>query len=506
MFIRRKSTKSGSVSVQIISKQTGKYKVIKSIGCGKSESEIKELEQRAQSTINDLMFRAQLNFNINEENLYFDTLLSGLDSLYLAGPEMLLGSIFDRIGLNSIPDQLFRYLVISRICYPASKLKTVDYLYRYKGIIIDVNKIYRYLDKLNSCQKERIQQICYEHTLKSSNNSIKLVFYDVTTLYFETDKQDDFRISGFSKEGKHSNPQIILGLLISSNGDPLSYEIHEGNKYEGHTLLPILEAFSNKYKLGKLIVVADSGLLSETNITLLQERGYEYILGSRIKNEKQEIIDKILSLNLSSGQTSEIIKSNGNRIIISYSDKRARKDEINRNKGIEKLKKKIGSGKLTKSNINNKGYNKFLKMDGQVNIELDISKIESDAAWDGLKGYITNTNLSIDEILEQYGNLWKIEKAFRIVKTDLKIRPIYHRLRKRIEAHICIAFCAYKIYKELDRLLKENSIPFSCEKAIEIANTIFNIKLKSPFTNNTIEKTIIKNEEQNILAEFIKSL
>lgn len=130
------------------------------------------------------------------------------------------------------------------------------------------------------------------------------------------------------------------------------------------------------------------------------------------------------------------------------------KDAANRKRGLEKLEKNITKGKLTKQHINYRGYNKYLKLEGDVNISIDKEKYKADARWDGLKGYATNTLLTQEEIIENYNHLWQIEKAFRISKTDLRIRPIFHRLKGRIEAHICIAFCSYKIYKELERQLK----------------------------------------------------
>jgi transposase len=141
-------------------------------------------------------------------------------------------------------------------------------------------------------------------------------------------------------------------------------------------------------------------------------------------------------------------------------------------------------------------------MKGDVEIKIDMGKYEQDGKWDGIKGYLTNTKLSKDEVIENYSHLWKIEKAFRISKNDLKIRPIYHRLQPRIEAHICIAFVAYKIYKELERQLKEKRSTLSPEKAINIAKTIYTIKLETSATKELIEKTIILNDEQRNLAQL----
>lgn len=207
-------------------------------------------------------------------NLFFN----GIRKLSLVGPELLLGKLFDEIGFNSIKDELFRHLVLTRLCYPVSKLKTTDYLFKYKGVSIDVESVYRYMDKLNKKQKEQIQKISYDHTLKVLNNKMSIVFYDVTTLYFETEQEDELRRTGFSKDGKHQQPQIFLGLLVSTGGYPLAYEMFEGKKFEGHTMLPVIEAFKAKYELKKMVVIADAGLMSNDNIAELQSKNYEYIL------------------------------------------------------------------------------------------------------------------------------------------------------------------------------------------------------------------------------------
>ena len=498
MFVRKKVNKSGSISVQVISKIKGKSKLIKTIGSSKDEDTIKEFVCKAKEFINTYKGQQQLNFanNISSIKTTFNKITKHIE----IGTELLLGDIYNNIGFNQLQDEIFKNLVFARLVYPVSKLKTSDYLTKYKDIDIPVQQIYRYLDKLYKEQKEQIQQISYKHTLKVLKGKISVVFYDVTTLYFQIDDEDDLRKRGFSKEGKHQNPQILLGLLVSVDGYPLAYEIFEGNKFEGHTMLPVIDRFKDKYNIDKLIIIADSGLLSSQNITELQEKGYEFILGARIKNEKQDIKDKILSLNLKNGESQIIEKENGLKIIISYSEKRARKDKNNRERGLKRLQKQLKSGKLTKSHINNRGYNKYLKMEGDIDIKIDMEKFNQDAEWDGLKGYITNTDLTKDQIIENYGHLWKIEKAFRISKHDLKIRPIYHQLQRRIEAHITINFVAYKIYKELERLLKEKKADISPEKAIDIAKTIYQITA----TDNgmTIKYNLILTDEQKYLALF----
>lgn len=502
MFVRQKKNKSGLISVQVIDKSGGKYKVIKTIGSSAVPEEVECLISKGKQWILHYTGTQELSFTNYKEQT--EQALQGVEQLTIAGVEFLLGKIFDEIGFSQIGDELFRQLVLTRLCYPVSKLKTTDWLSKYQFMNVDVERIYRYLDKLHNKQKDLVQDISYTHTLKLLEGKIQIVFYDVTTIYFEAESEDELRKTGFSKDGKHRNPQIVLGLLVGMEGYPLAYDIFEGNKFEGHTMLPVIEHFKKKYKLEKLVVIADAGLLSRQNIELLEEKRYEYILGAKIKTERGPVKEQILSLNLKNGETALIQKSKNTKLIISYSQARAKKDAHNRQRGLDKLIKQIKSGKLTKANINNRGYNKFIEMDGRVSVSLNTDKIEVDKKWDGLKGYFTNTSLNENEIIANYKQLWLIEKAFRVTKTDLRIRPIYHRLQRRIEAHICIAFVAYKVYKELERQLKEKQSSLSPEKAIDIAKTIFSITIVHPISKDIIKKTLIITDEQRLLAKLFE--
>ena len=500
MYIRKKSNPSGIISVQVISKIKGKYKMLKTIGSSSDPSEVSALVSEGEKWIKSRI--KQIEFDFTDERTKAEQLLESIEQISVVGTELLLGKIFNEIGFGEIPDILFRKLVIARLTFPTSKLKTTDLLSKYHFYSIDVQEVYRYLDKLHNRQKEKVQQISYDHSRKILGGEISIVFYDVTTLYFEIDKEDELRKTGFSKEGKHQNPQILLGLLVSVDGYPLAYEIFEGNKFEGHTMLPVIESFKTKYGLDKLVIIADSGLLSGENIKELDNRGYEFILGARIKSESEDMKARIAALGLTDGKSAVIKKNDKHRLIVNYSQTRAKKDKYNRQRGLKKLEKKILSGKLTKANINNRGYNKYLKLEGEIKVSIDTDKFIIDGKWDGIKGYLTNTQLTKEEIIENYGHLWKIEKAFRISKNDLRIRPIYHRIRRRIEAHICIAFVAYKVYKELERQLKLKKSGISPEKAIEIAKTIYSVKIVTPNEKHTLSKTILVTDEQKYLAKL----
>ncbi len=502
MFIRKKKNASGSTSIVILEKRGRSNGIIKIIGTSSDAVELEHLYKKAQKDIERLQQSIVLPFDLAAELAFADSFTNCIESFSLVGPELLLGKLFNEIGFNAITEELFRHLVITRLVYPASKLKTVDYLLKYQGVQLSVYSIYRYLDKLQNQQIEQVKSISLKHTLQLLGNQMSIVFYDVTTLYFESKEEDEFKRMGFSKDGKHQQPQIVLGLLVSQGGYPLDYDVFEGDKYEGDTLIPIIEHFVSKHKVQQLIVVADAGLLSQKNISLLTQKQYQYILGARIKNESEAITKQILALQLQDGQSASINREDGTKLVVSYTKARAINDYNNRQRGLEKLEKKIKSGRLTKQHINNKGYNKYLKIEGQASISIDKEKYSDDKKWDGLKGYRTNTHLSKEEVMVQYHQLWQIEKAFRISKHDLQIRPVYHQLKRRIEAHICIAFAACKIYKELERQLKEKKPEQSPEQAIDILKTIYSVEFETPYSTNKYKRLILKNLEQKELVSL----
>ena len=417
----------------------------------------------------------------------------------------------------SLRPLLFKSLVISRLLYPGSKLYLIDYLFYFKKIEIEKDKVYRFLDKLYSNEIKSIVEDCvYNHTLKIIDNNLIVSFYDVTTLHFESESEDDLRKIGFSKEGKLNRPQIQLGLLTTIEGYPLAYEIYEGNKFEGHTLIQTLKEFEKRFSLTtKPIIVADRGMMNNCNLIELNNSGYKYIIGARVKSLKEEIKNQISNLVfITESDTKEISLDDTlickekkqiklkqaikQRLVLSYSLKRAKKDKYLRNKALERLKAKINnSNNITKSDLKLSPYAKFINLDKVCNLEFNIDekKIIQDEKLDGIKGYITNDfSLPHPEIINHYTNLWHIEKAFRISKTDLKIRPIFHRLEERIKAHILISFVSYAIYMEFERKLKLNNIrlPFSRKILRDLIKHIFAIK----FNNKTIPLNLLDIQQQ----------
>ena len=509
MFVRKKANRSGSISVVVVDKSGGKFKEVHKVGVASDASDvealivlgnkwIREYEERIHPTID---FDGEKEKRRLEQSTLIDEYFGRIENVQLNGCELILDRVFDLVGFGRIEDKVFRQLVCSRLSFPASKAATVEYLKNHFDDDVDLSKIYRYLDKLNDRHKSLVQDISVRHTIEVLGGHIGVMFYDVTTLYFEIDREDELRKTGFSKEGRHSNPQIIFGLLVSLDGYPLAYCIHEGNKYEGHTMLPVINEFVRKYDLDGFIVVADSGLMTKANIAELERMGYKYIIGARIKNEPEEVKRQILSLPKVSGQMHEIDKGGGRRLLVGYSDDRAGKDAHNRSKGVKRLEKKFHSGRLTKENINRRGYNKFLDMVGETKVELNRERIWLDAQWDGLKGYLTNTDIPTGDIFTAYHNLWNVEKAFRIAKSKIEIRPMFHFTRRRIEAHLCICFVALKIYKELERLLKRANIGMSVDKVLNMAKTVTTITIKMP-DGQKVTRTMPMRRHQRIAPLF----
>ena len=487
LHIREKENSSGSISVQIIDRTHRQYKVIETIGSSKSIADIELYLDIAKTRLKELsrqLYPTLFDEEIEEKLEFID--LANRD-LIPVGDELIYGKLFHQIGCNNIKLNtkhltFFKELVISRILYPGSKLYLIDYLAYFKKKHIDKNKIYRFLDTLYKEDiKDSIEECIFNHTKKIMNDTIAITFYDVTTLYFESESEDDLRRIGFSKEGKLARPQILLGLFTTLQGYPLSYEVYEGNKYEGHTLIDVLKKFQTKYKLKtKPIVVADRGMLNNANIAFLENNNYKYILAYKIKNVDSSLKEKIANLTFTDDGVihtinidKEIVyKDNedkkqtlkiSQRLILSYSSKRAKKDKKTREKALKKIKTTLNQKNIAKSDLKLSYYAKYLDIDDKCKIKyrLNPDKVSQDERLDGIKGFATNDfTLKADDVISHYQNQYDVERAFRISKTDLRIRPIYHRLENRIKAHILISFVSYAIHKEFERRLKQRDIKF----------------------------------------------
>lgn len=385
------------------------------------------------------------------------------------GIHQCYGRLFDQIGFGATIKnplrrkasvQLLRNIVMARIAKPVSKRSSTQMLEQEYGVSIDLNAVYRMMDYVDDQAIAKTKQFSYNYTKTLLDEKVNIIFYDCTTLYFESFTEDELKQNGYSKDGKFNQSQVLLALMVTQAGLPIGYELYEGSKFEGHTLDNALTQLHGQYKIDKLIFVADAALLSNENIARFQQSKQPFMVGARLKNVSKALTEKILDKTvykelydkdqqLTTEQTTFLdIKTEEHpnlRLIVTYSPKRAAKDKHDREKAIESLKKRIAKSKNPASLLNNFGYKKFVKIEGKATLVTDEAKIADAQKWDGLHGVITNIE-QVDQtpqtLLQHYKGLWQVEETFRISKHDLRMRPVFHWTQKRIKAHIAICFMA----------------------------------------------------------------
>lgn len=501
MFVRVKETpNSPRKSVQIVeSVRKGdkvSQKIVRYVGIAMDEEELEQLKLLAESIKQKLENDGQLTifspeefqkeekakskYVITEKDYQVDVrdleeekrIINGIHDVYgRLFDELGYGNIFKNPARNKSSIQIFKDIVLARIANPVSKMSSVNMLEEDFGISLNLNRVYQMMDKLDDKAEEKANDFTYHNTLKLFNNKIDVIFFDCTTIYFESFTEDELKENGYSKDNKFGQPQVLMALMVTQEGLPIGYRVFNGSKYEGDTLKPALDDLKAKYNLDRVIFVADAGMVKENNLEALEELeklGLEYILGARIKNLPKDLTEQVLDINNYSG-TEEFktaqFNYKGRCLITSYSKKRAKKDAYDRQKGIEKIKKKLQKNKNPKEYLSNYGNKKYLKIEGESSIVLDAEKIEAYSRWDGLHGVITNCkDMSHKDILDQYTNLWEVENAFRVTKHDLKVRPVYHWKPERVRAHLIISFVAYTLVKHLEYRVKLQYIKMSPEK------------------------------------------
>lgn len=350
----------------------------------------------------------------------------------------------------------FLLMLIERVQDPCSKRANYFHQQEYVNLPqISLHHLYRTLDRLSQ-NNELIQQQIYQKGRDLFNSKLDVVFYDVTTFYFESEeeKQDEYRQKGFGKDGKIGNTQILFSMIIDANKNPIGYRIFKGNTFEGDTFAVALEDLKQRYQIDKVIVVADRGMLSSKNVKLTQDKGYEFILGERLKSlpavTKQSLIDITQYKHEwiykdSTGEMCKIkyttIEHGDKTIICTYSEKRAKKDKQDRDEKIEKAEKILKNPSLLK----NKQRRFYIKQTGNNHYQLDQNKILQQEKYDGFLAISTNTTLPVTEVLDNYKHLYKIEHSFRTFKSHLETRPMFHWTDTRIEGHICLCYIAFTL-------------------------------------------------------------
>lgn len=458
-------------SVQVISYINRKTVVVKHIGSVNTRKTLADLKALATEFIKNKSHLINL-FEEKRNSAIIDITKTQLIKTEINFIYEKLSEKYELLGLKEFP-RFLKDISIMRIIEPSSKLEAVELLEDYFGIEYSKTTLHRKLSSINK-YKDQITENIINFAKTEYNFDFKIVFYDVTTLYFESFKNDELRKAGFSKDHKHNQPQILIGLIVSKEGFPVSYQIYEGNKFEGHTMLPSILDLKEKHKVENLTVVADAAMISEANINLLNGNKLNFIVGARLGNINKNLIDQITeNLNQEDLKTTRIKTKYGN-LICQFSKKRYNKDKHE----LEKLKRKAEDQINNPSKIVRR--TKYLKI-SKSTIELNEDLLEKNKKLLGIKGYYTNlTNITDEEIINQYHNLWKIEKAFRISKSDLQIRPVFHFIKTSIEAHILICFIALAISKHL-----ELKTALSIKRLIKNMKRVRDAVLLNQITNET---------------------
>jgi transposase len=359
-------------------------------------------------------------------------------------------------------------MLLERLHEPCSKRQNFLNQSDYLGIKpVELHQLYRSLDYLSQ-YSQLVQDLIYQPARNLFNQELDIVFYDVTTFYFESDVETEgaLRQMGFGKDGKIGNTQILFGLLIDKHKQPIGYRIYKGNTFEGYTFEKALGQLKEQYQIKNIVVVADRGMLNRKNIHLTTENNYEFILGERLKSLPEEVkkyltnIDHYTHLWVYNHQGESIqvryctYKHEGRTIIGTYSEKRARKDKEEREEKLRKAAQLLQQPSLLKK----KAQYYFLTSKDQTNFVLDEEKIKQNQRYDGFLAISTNVeNLEIKEVLDNYRHLYQIEHSFRTFKNHLETRPMFHWTDQRIEGHICLCYIAYTLLIHVqNKLLKSN--------------------------------------------------
>jgi len=385
-------------------------------------------------------------------------------------------AVFYKRDIKYDIESVIKLLLADRLGAPCSKLKTYENQNYYDNHYdVELHNIYKTLNELCSL-KSQIEKHLFEQSKLQSYVNLSAVFFDVTTFHFESVNQDELRNFGYSKNAKFNEVQVVLSLLITEDGIPLGYDLFSGNTYEGHTLSAGIKKLKEQYDIKKVIVVADRGINSGANLHALIADGFEYIVGNRFKNLPKKVQNVVLGTEdyviMNTDSRHDVFKYKiidhekeiridnkieviASKLICTWSSKRAAKDRRDRERLVNKAEYIIKNGDSSKM----RGAKKYLLEDNKSNFSLNVKKVEADAKWDGF--YVIETSdeqLSAEKVLSAYHQLWKIEESFKLYKSHLETRPLYHWTPDRIAGHFVLSYIAFLFERVLEiELRKTNS-------------------------------------------------
>ena len=521
MFVRVKDRPNGKKSIQIVEAYRRADKVsqriIRHVGQAVSDREVEELKKLANSIIIETknnkqpvlpLFAPEDFYASRKRKKPSDDMISMSDlreeQRIIDGVGEVFGKLYSDLGFDSLLsatrkdakwNSILKTCVMARVANPVSKRRTAALLEEDYGIKIDLDDIYTMMDHVANHEDDLKKQVA-SSTLSLFNHKVDVLFFDVTTLYFESIEAGDLKDFGFSKDCKFKEVQVTLALVTTTEGLPITYRVFPGNMYEGHTLLGMVQELKTEYEIENVLLVADRAMFNEDNLKAMEDLKINYIVAARLMNLEKQTKAKILE---DVGYTAAVVAEElhwlrefdykARRLIVSYSSKRAKKDVADRLRLVERLQKKVKDGKIKLTDlISNHGTKKYIKVEKGDAI-INEEKISADSKWDGLHGVITNLEKTpAVEILEKYRGLWQIEEAFRINKHDLKMRPIYHYTTPRIRAHLAICFLAFTLAKQATHRLRLQQRAMSFER---IRNELLHVQSSLVIDRKTKKRYLI---------------
>ena len=497
--LRVTKTASKATAVQVVWYENRRVKIAAHLGSAHSPKELATLKEAGlkwiatHSNPDQLPLFSPAQFALSPRSFSLDQcqfLGVGYSFIYNC-----LSQLFEKFEYTQLKNKLLLNLVLIRIIEPASKLRSLELLKELFGITYAYRGVNRHLSGFSK-RKNVVEDMILTIAKREFGFDFTLVFYDVTTLYFEAFGEDELRKPGFSKDGKGNQPQILIGLVVNQDGFPVAYEIFEGNTFEGQTMIPVIQAFQKRHAIQDLTVVADAGMISLSNVTKLKESQLTYIVGARLANLPIKTIQEISQqLGNRDGATIRLETKIGT-LVCDFKETRYKKDKREMEKQLIRAKALVEKpGKMKRA--------KFVTptKKGEKGFTLNELLIERAESLLGIKGYYTNLKDQDDQtIIQQYHNLWHVEHAFRIAKSDLETRPIYHHKKKTVEAHILICFMALAVCKYME--LKTGQ---STKRIIRALKSVTDAKIRNTLTGETtILQTPIPEEIKKIVDKLTK--
>jgi transposase len=489
--IREVKTGSGKIAIQVYYLHNRKRVIVKHLGTASTNDELNDLRLQAEQFIGALSNQSSL-FPLSNSGAYSYLEQYECSGFYYCFFYETIQGLITQLGIGSLTSSLFKDLITVRILEPASKLRSIELIDTYFGIKHRRQNYYKEAPKW-AFLKNLVLEKVNDFAKREYGFDYTLLFYDITTLYFETFNDDDLRKTGFSKDSKSQQPQILVGLMVSKEGFPIAFDIFPGNTFEGHTILPVVKAFIDKNHVSSFTVVADAAMLSNDNIKELKSHGIHYIVGARLGNLQQAVFDELdTKIKREEGKTIRLHTDKG-YLICSFSNARYKKDKYEMEKQLLKAQNIIKSpSKNTKA--------KFVKTHNEK-LEINEELLKKTTKLLGLKGYYTDLDekdLPNNKVIERYHELYKVEQAFRVAKSDLETRPIFHFKDEPIKLHLLICFLALTISKHI-----EIKTGLSIRRFITEAKKVTDAKMVNKLTHKEV---IVKGKITKKMEELILKL